>query len=211
MPIGRDLSSPLVIVNRFTVKGDSDKFAGRLREHSEYQRQQNGCSALLTFRSVPHPQVYTHIAHWRSLENFLEVVHNDAFLAHVRQFGSLVDTEADQAVSVGRLRLRRAVDCPANILLHHIRLIGDHRELERLFGVLTGECAQREGFGGSDLLRSTVRPKSYLGLIWWRDAEACDRTLASGYYQAAYERLTSVCQVRTERNRKVACLLSDDF
>jgi heme-degrading monooxygenase HmoA len=211
MPTGRDLSSPLVIVNRFTVKGDSSGFADKLREHSEFQAQQEGCTALLTCRSVPQPEVYTHVAHWRSLETFLHVVHDDTFLARVRTFGSLVEAEADQAVSVGRMRLRSAQDGPANIVLHHIRLVGDHRELERLFGALTGECAQRDGFGGSDLLRSTVRPQSYLGLTWWLDAESCSRSVESGYFRAAHDRLSSVAQVRTERNQKVACVLSDEF
>jgi heme-degrading monooxygenase HmoA len=210
MPIRRDLSSPLVIVNRFTVKGNSDNFADKLRAHSEFQAEQQGCAALITFRSLPHPEVYTHVAHWLSLERFLQAVHDDGFLAQVRRFGTLVEAEADQAVSVGRLRLREAADGPASIVLHHIRLIGDHRELERLFGALTGECAQRDGFGGSDLLRSTVRPQSYFGMTWWRDAESCTAAVESDYFRAAEDQLGSVAQLTSERNQKVACLLTDE-
>lgn len=211
MPIGRDLSSPLVIVTRFTAKGDPDGFADKLRAHAEFQRRQAGCTALVSFRSVPLPQVYTVITHWRTLESFLDVVHDDAFLAQVRRFGSLVEAEADQAVSVGRLRLRDSAEGAAGIVFHRMRLVGDHRELERLFGALTGECAQRDGFGGSDLLHSTVRPQRYFGVLWWRDEESCAAAVASDYFRDAENRLGAVAQVTSERNEKVSCVIDEDF
>jgi heme-degrading monooxygenase HmoA len=203
-PAPRDLRRPVTVINRFTVTDDIEKFEREFREHSQYLRRQEGFQFLVTVRSVYRTDQFTHLGHWRSLEDFLAVVHDETFLAHVQRLGRMVEAEADQAVSVGRVTLRNAVVGAANVVLLHARLEGDHWEFEQNFGALTAECAKQDGFGGSDLLRSTVSPQKYLGLFWWYDAESCDRTLHSDAYAEAQRRLGEVARITPERTRHVA-------
>jgi heme-degrading monooxygenase HmoA len=200
----RDLNGPVTVINRFTVKDDAELFEREFREHSQYLRRQEGFDFLVTVRLVDRPDVYVHLGHWRSLEGFLAVVHDDTFVTHVRRLGAMVETEADQAVSVGRMALRNALVGAANVVLVHAMVRGDFKEFEAGFGSLSGHCVKEGGFGGSDLLRSTLRPQLYLGLMWWQDTESCDRALRSEGFLDQQERLMEVSRLTIERTRHVA-------
>ncbi|MGK5627336.1 antibiotic biosynthesis monooxygenase family protein [Streptomyces sp. URMC 123] len=201
----RNLARPLTVVNRFTVKGDVPTFEREFRAHSQHLRHQAGFDFLVTVQLVERPDVYVHLGHWRSLAGFLKVVHDETFLAHVQRLGAMVETEADQAVSVRRVTVGggAGVGVPA-IVLTHGQVTVDCRAFEERFADLTHHCAGLGGFGGSDLLRSTLRPLSYLGVSWWESAEACDRALRDEGYLAQRERLAQAGRIATERTRHIA-------
>jgi heme-degrading monooxygenase HmoA len=203
MPV-RDLDGPVAVINRFTVKGDVGEFERAFRAHSQFLRRQNAFDFLVTVQLLDQPNVYVNLGHWRSLRSFLEVVHDNAFLAQVQRLGSMVHTQADQAVSVSRVLRREALVGAANIVLTHADVFGDHQDFERRFADMSSYCGQLEGFGGSDLLRSTMRPTAYLGLSWWYDTEACERALDSDGYREHRAALVELAEVASERSRHIA-------
>jgi heme-degrading monooxygenase HmoA len=200
----RDLGGSVTVINRFEVKGDTATFEREFREHSQFLRRRRGFDFLVTVRLVDRPQVYVHLGHWRTLQAFLDTVHDQTFLAQVRQLGPLVETEADQAVSVGRVLKANVAVGAENVVLIRARVHGDWRTFEQRFADIGEHCVQLGGFGGSDLLRSTVCPFLYTGIQWWRDTEACDQALRSEGYRAGQQALGGTARVTVERTRHVA-------
>lgn len=201
---GRDPSRPVTVINRFTVTGDVQTFERQFREHSQFLRRQEGFDFLVTVRLVQRPEVFVHLGHWRRLDSFLAVVHDDTFLSRVQRLGAMVDTAADQAVSVARTTVENALVGADNVVLMHAALDGDHREFEDTFDTLGTDFRGLGGFGGSDLLRSTVNPQRYLGLMWWRDTESCDRALGSDAFEGWQRQAAGGARVTVERTRHVA-------
>ncbi|ORT56555.1 hypothetical protein [Streptomyces sp. CB03238] len=200
----RDLGGPITVINRFTVKGDTGTFEREFRDHSQFIRRREDFHFLVTVRLVDRPQEYVHMGHWRSLRGFLGTVHDDTFLDHVQRLGATVETEADQALSVQRVLRENAVVGAENVVLTWARVTSDRRAFEKRFDEVGERCTELGGFGGSDLMRSTLRPMTYTGIQWWRDTEDCDRALADAEYQAALRALAEVAEVTTERTRHVA-------
>lgn len=200
----RSQDTPLTVVNRFEVKGDTGRFEREFRDHSQYLRRREDFDFLVTVQLVERPEVYVHLGHWRTTRGFLDTVHDDTFQAHVRQLGPLVDTEVDQAVSVARVLRADAVVGAANVLLTRARVFGDREVFERYFAESGEHFARLGGFGGSDLLRSTLRPDVYTGLQWWQDPEDCDRALADSGRLALVEQVRRAADVVVERTRHVA-------
>ncbi|MEU0130755.1 MULTISPECIES: hypothetical protein [unclassified Streptomyces] len=200
----RSQDTPLTVVNRFEVKGDTGRFEREFRDHSQYLRRREDFDFLVTVQLVERPEVYVHLGHWRTTRGFLDTVHDDTFQAHVRQLGPLVDTEVDQAVSVARVLRADAVVGAANVLLTRARVFGDREVFERYFAESGEHFARLGGFGGSDLLRSTLRPDVYTGLQWWQDPEDCDRALADSGRLALVEQVRRTADVVVERTRHVA-------
>jgi heme-degrading monooxygenase HmoA len=199
----RDPNGPITVVNRFEVKGDIATFEREIRRHHQFLRQRPGFDFLVTVRLVDRPRVYVHFGHWSRLSGFLDTAHDDAFVSQVQRLGPLVETEADQALSVDRtLHGKAAVGDPAVVLLSC--RVRDHSAFEKGYAALGEACARLGGFGGSDLLRSVVRPLFYTGVQWWRDAEHCERALASGAYRAALADLSAHATITTERSRHLA-------
>ncbi|BDH13305.1 antibiotic biosynthesis monooxygenase [Streptomyces hygroscopicus] len=201
---GRDLNGPVTVINRFRVKGDTGKFEREFHEHSQFLRRQQGFDFLVTVRLIEHPHVYVHLGHWRSLRNFLDVVHDDTFLDRVRRLGALVETEADQAVSVGRLLHDDAAVGDADVVLTHARVRGSGAEFEHRFGALTDRWSRLAGFGGSDLLRSTLSPMTYLGLSWWRNGDACVSALHDPQAEDRLREVSEIADITTERTVHMA-------
>ncbi|MFE3519530.1 hypothetical protein [Streptomyces sp. NPDC059166] len=200
----RSQDTPLTVVNRFEVKGDAGRFERRFRDHSQYLRRREDFDFLVTLRLVERPQVYVHLGHWRTTRGFLATVHDDTFQDHVRQLGPLVDTEVDQAVSVARVLRREAEVGEATVLLTRARVFGGHGAVERFFEESAELFGGLGGFGGSDLLRSTLRPDVYTGLQWWQDARDCDRALADSGRAALVRRIREDADLVMERSRHVA-------
>jgi heme-degrading monooxygenase HmoA len=201
---GRDLTGPVTIINRFEVKGDTDRFERLFREHSQFLRRRTDFDFLVTVRLADHPHVYVHLGHWRTLRAFRDTVHDETFLGHVERLEPLVETEVDQAVSVGRVLRDNARVGTESVVLLRARVGGDWRAFERRFAGLTDHLGEADGFGGSDLLRSLLRPALYTGVLWWRDAESLDRALDSEPVQAARRELQRGAEVVLERTRHVA-------
>ncbi|MEU1280329.1 hypothetical protein [Streptomyces sp. NPDC005805] len=200
----RDPNRPVTVINRFEVKDDVEEFEREFREHSQFLRRRADFDFLVTVGLVDDPRVYVHLGHWRSLRGFLDTVHDAMFTEQVRRLGPKVHTEADQAVSVRRTLHEAAEIGSAGVVLIGARVHGECAELEKRFAVLGDRCQDAGGFGGSDLLRSTVRPLSYTGLLWWRDATHCERARASEPFRTALDALREVADVTVEHSRHVA-------
>ncbi|WP_354643038.1 antibiotic biosynthesis monooxygenase family protein [Kitasatospora camelliae] len=203
MPV-RDLTEPVTVVNRFTVKGDVAAFEREFRAHSRFLREQDGFAFLVTVQLVDRPREFVHLGHWRSLAGFQRVVRDETFRRHVTRLGSRVETEVDQAVSVGRVLRREARQGSANVVLTRADAVGDHRRFEQRFAAMASYFDGFGGFGGSDLLRSTLRPSGYLGVSWWQDAEDCERALRSQGLNRHRIALADAADVITERTRHIA-------
>ncbi|MCX5055304.1 MULTISPECIES: antibiotic biosynthesis monooxygenase family protein [unclassified Streptomyces] len=201
---GRELSGPVTVINRFEVKGDTDNFERLFRAHSQFLRRRSDFDFLVTLRLAERPHVYVHLGHWRTLRAFLDTVHDDTFLVHVERLEPLVETEVDQAVSVSRVLRDNAVVGTESVALLRARVGGDWRAFERRFADLTDALAEAGGFGGSDLLRSLLRPTHYTGVLWWRDAGSLDRALGGAPALAAQHELGLGAEVVVERTRHVA-------
>ncbi|MFD0066760.1 hypothetical protein [Streptomyces sp. NPDC056690] len=201
----RSQDTPLTVINRFEVKSDTAWFEREFREHSQYLRRREGFDFLVTVQLVERPNVYIHLGHWRTVRGFLETVHDDTFQAHVKKLGPLVDTEVDQAVSVGRVLKENAVVGARNVIVTRARTLGaTASSFQRLFAETSEHFGRLGGFGGSDLLRSTLRPDTYTGIQWWRDTADCERALADPGHRAQAEQLRRVADIEVERTRHVA-------
>ncbi|QXE35944.1 hypothetical protein KQY30_18425 [Streptomyces sp. GMY02] len=200
----RDPDQPVTVVNRFQVKGDIAEFEGEFRDHFQFLRRQEDFDFSVTVGLVDDPRVYVRLGYWRTLRGFLDVVRHDSFVEHVRRIGPKVVTEADQAVSVRRDLREAAAAGSSSVVLLNAEAYGDGAELERRFAELSARCDEADGFGGSELLRSAVRPFAYTGLLWWRDAGDCDRAEATDGYRAALDAHREVAWVTTERSRHVS-------
>lgn len=200
----RELAGPVTVINRFEVKGDTGKFERIFREHSQFLRRRADFACLVTARLAEQPQVYVHLGHWRTLRAFLDTVHDEIFLRHVERLEPLVETEFDQAVSVGRVLRGNAMVGTESVALLRARVGGDRGTFERRFAEFVDACAESSGFGGSDLLRSTVRPALYTGLLWWQDSGSVDRALDSERVRAVRRELEWGADIVLERAQHVA-------
>ncbi|MET7664567.1 antibiotic biosynthesis monooxygenase [Streptomyces sp. NPDC005356] len=201
----RSQDTPITVVNRFEVKGDAEGFEREFRDHSQYLRTREGFDFLVTVQLVERPDVYVHLGHWRTMRGFLDTVHDDTFQAHVKKLGPLVNTEVDQAVSVGRVLKENAVVGARNVVLTQARTFGaTSSSFEQLFAETSEHFARLGGFGGSDLLRSTLRPDTYTGIQWWRDTEDCERALADRGHRAQAGQMRRTADVEVLRTRHVA-------
>ncbi len=200
----RDLDGPITIINRFTVKEDAETFLREFQAHSQFLREQQDFDFLVSMQVVGAAPVYVQLGHWRTLRGFLQVVHEDAFTRQVQRLGALVETQADQAVSVARALHADASVGAVNIMLTHAENPDDWRRFEQSFATMSDHFGSLPGFGGSDLLRSTVRPLNYLGVCWWRDTESCEQALCSEEYQDLRIGMAELADIATERTRHVA-------
>ena len=206
----RRQDTPLTVINRFEVKGDTEQFERAFRDHSQYLCGREDFAFLVTVRLVERPDVYVHLGHWRTTRGFLDTVHDDTFQAYVRKLGPMVDAQVDQAVSVARV-LRDKADVGAeNVVLTRARTFGGTSGFEQLFAQTTEYFEGLDGFGGSDLLRSTLRPDTCTGVHWWRSTEDCERARSSRGHAALLERMRTTADIEVERTRHVAyeCVLT---
>ncbi|MFD5769995.1 antibiotic biosynthesis monooxygenase family protein [Streptomyces sp. NPDC127049] len=200
----RDPTRPVTVINRFEVTGGLADFEREFSAHSQFLRRRPGFDFLVTVRLVERPHVYVHLAHWQRLSGWLDTVHDDTFTGHVHRVGRLVRTEADQALSVDRVLSEDAAPGDSSVVLLSAEVREDHAQFEKAYAELCRIHAEGRGFGGSDLLRSTVRPSRYTGVLWWRDEEHCDRALGSAEGRRALAALDGPAQVRCERSRHLA-------
>ncbi|MFD9443890.1 hypothetical protein ACFWBR_31475 [Streptomyces sp. NPDC060006] len=200
----RDPARPVTVINRFEVTGDLDRFEREFFAHSQFLRRRPGFDFLVTVRLMDRPHVYVHLAHWRRLSGLLDTVHDPAFAGHVRKVGLLVRTEADQAISVSRVLSENALVGGSTVVLLWAKVRQNQASWEQRFGELCRVYAQEGGFGGSDLLQSTIRSSQYTGVLWWRDEEHCDRALGSVRARRALAALGESAEVCCERSRHLA-------
>ncbi|WP_206506010.1 hypothetical protein [Streptomyces chrestomyceticus] len=189
------------------VLGDergAEEFEGELARQVQDWNLLKGIGSQVVLRSLDRPGAYLHLAFWQSPEHLFGVVRSDAACARLDGFGELAAVEPGQAVTVGLLGGGPALAGAAHALLVRVTPAGPAAAFEAQFGALAGPFLYDPGCGGCLLLRYTVEPRAYLGLIWWHGATAYDtatrgdrflecerrlRHLASGL---AFERVRTV-------------------
>ncbi|WP_432106069.1 hypothetical protein [Streptomyces sp. bgisy091] len=200
----RSQDETVTVVNRFEVKGSTEKFEREFRDHSHYLRGREDFDFLVTVQLVERPEVIVHFGHWRTMRGFLDTLHDGTFQDHVEKLGPMADTEVDQAVSVARHLKENALVGAETVVLTRARILGDPSHFERRFAATAELFGRLGGFGGSDLLRSVLVPGAYTGVQWWRDGEACERALADSGYTEQVRRMRETADVVVERTRHVA-------
>ncbi|MFE9770433.1 antibiotic biosynthesis monooxygenase [Streptomyces sp. NPDC005931] len=192
----------LTVVERFTTASASPVFERELLGYADYRESRKGCVLRVTAALTERPGAYVHLERWTGLDRLLRVVHQDpAAPAGPRGLAATIRTEAELLVSVGRMVLNGTPAEAARLVLVRAVVTGEPDRFELDFGSLVGQCVADDGFGGSDLLRSVADPCVYTGLLWWRDAAACDRARASEGYRGRRTELAATAHVTDEPAR----------
>jgi hypothetical protein len=167
---------------------------GELDRLVRSQRTQKGLDGQVVLRSLDQPGAYLHLSCWNSPEHLYGAHHTDDACARFHRLGRLADIAPGQAVTVGMMQARLPLCESRHALLVRVSGTGPASALEVQFGELVGQFLHDPGFGGGGLLRSTLDPRAYLGLIWWRSARSCDDALSGdrfGEHSRQLQRLTS--------------------
>lgn len=203
-PEARDLGGPIAVVNRFTVKGDADQFEREFLRHTGLLGSQEDADIMATFRVVDRPKVYVHFGFWRKLSAFLEAVHDEAFLRQAERLGSMVEAHADQAVSVGKVSDGGDPSRATAIILTQYRVSGNCRAFERALWERADQLLGHGGPGGTQLLRSVMRPQDYVSIEWGEDSELFQRVRNGRRYRELEACIADVAEMRAEESRYVA-------
>lgn len=202
----RDLGGPIAIVNRFTVKEDADSFEREFLRHAGLFGSDADVDFIATFRLVERPEIYMHFGFWHTLAAFIEAVHDESFLQQVERIGTMVDTQADQAVSVHRVVGGETCELTATtrVVLTRLRVGGNFRAFERNLRERGEFLTAHSGASGAQILRSVVSPRNYVGLEWARDAELFERARAHERYRQLTSLISDVAEMEVEDSRCVA-------
>jgi len=193
----------LTVVNRFTVQHDDDRLEQELIRTSDFLRRQPDFEFIVRVRLVRQQNVFVQLGYWRTHAAFVNAIRQRPFVAQVERLSPLVlETQADQAVSVARVIAPRTCSVPGEafgVLTEYI-LDGDRAGFEATAHEQALSYLDFPGFGGSDLLRSTLRPHRYLGISWWYDGDDFASATRDGYPVRPGHALA----VRVEQTRRIA-------
>lgn len=199
----RELARPVTVINRLEVKGDTGEFEDLFHAHSQYLRTRAEFDFLATMRLTEQPHVYVHLCHWHTRRALLDTMRDETFLGYVERLEPLVEAQADQAVRVRRVCESVTADT-GGVALLRARVREDRTAFEERLAELTDVLADSGGFGGVDLLRSTIRPALYTGVLWWRGSRSMDRALDSARVGVLRDCIAQGADVVVERARHLA-------
>ncbi|MGW3497511.1 hypothetical protein [Streptomyces sp. NPDC001020] len=198
----------LTVVERFTATSARPGLDRELLGYARYRESRKGLVSRVTATLTERPGSFVHLEQWTGLDSLLRVVHQDpAALSGAHRLSSMLRTESEILVSVGRMAGAAGSGTPteaARLILVRARVADDPERFELDFGALVGQCVSDEAFGGSDLLRSVSDAYSYMGLLSWQDAAACERTRHSDAYRARRARLANTASVTEEPARPLS-------
>jgi heme-degrading monooxygenase HmoA len=163
------------------------------------------CQVVL--RSLDRAGIYLHLSCWRSPSDLFGALHTDTAGVGFHELGRLAALEPGQAVPVGLMGAGLSLGEAAHVLLVRVTLSGSAPAFELQFGALAGQFLYTPGFGGGLLLRSTLDPRGYLGLIWWSSARSCDDALRGARSQ---ERRRQLLDLTDELAFERAQVVADD-
>ncbi|MDT0441408.1 hypothetical protein [Streptomyces johnsoniae] len=200
MRIARDLSGPVVVINRFAVKQDARLFEQQFLEHIGSVGRRGNVDLMTTFRSVGQPGNYIHFGFWRTLGAFVETVHDEAILREVAEVGTLVDTRADQAECLGEVRGdavsgRLSAACA---VVSGYRVHGRVHDFEERLWRRADHLARHGGPSSVRVLRSFLSPRDYITLEWGEDSHLFDRVLRSSAYHEMTADIVEVADVEAD-------------
>ncbi|ONK11259.1 hypothetical protein [Streptomyces sp. MP131-18] len=200
MRIARDLSGPVVVVNRFAVKQDARLFEQQFLEHIGCVGRRGNVDLMTTFRSVDQPGNYIHFGFWRTLGAFVETVHDETILRQAAEVGTLVDTRADQAECLGEVRSDGASGqlSAACAVVSGYRAHGRAGAFEERLWRRADHLARHGGPSGVRVLRSFLSPRDYITLEWGEDSRLFDQVLRSSSYREMTADITEVADVEAD-------------
>ncbi|MFI9154586.1 hypothetical protein [Streptomyces sp. NPDC053367] len=196
---------PVAMVNRYVVRGDPAVFE---RERQAYARQlcaRDDFLAHLAFTVPEEPGAYVALDYWSSVRGFFTAAYEEGVGRRHWALDALADVEVDQMRSVGRMRGGPSAEELRSCVLLQADVPDSWREFELAFGTLVGHCVNSDGFGGGELLRSTLRGRRYLGVLAWRDEQCRDAALAGPGYSVARHRIGGLATLTTYGGSLVAC------
>jgi hypothetical protein len=186
----------LTVVERFTTTSAPAVFERELLGYARYRESRKGFVSRTTVVLTERPGRYVHLDQWSGLDRLLRVVHEDReSLARLRCLGPGTRSNSELLISVGRMTPRANLPEAALVIFVRAVVEGEPERFELDFGALVGHCVSDDGFGGSDLLRSVSDPRTYTGLMWWRDAAACERVRSSVGYADRCTKLTATARI----------------
>ncbi|MEU4203908.1 antibiotic biosynthesis monooxygenase [Streptomyces sp. NPDC026294] len=204
--LGGERGRQVASVVRF-VLGDergAQEFEDELADQVSAWNLVTGLRNQVLLRSLDRPGAYLHLAFWQSPEHLFGAVHSDAACARLDRLGELAAVEPGQAVAVGHLGDGPAMAGAVHALLVRVTLSGPAAAFEAQFGALAGRFLNDPGCGGCLLLRYTVEPRAYLGLIWWDSATSCDAATRGDRFLEGERRLRHLASgLAFERARTV--------
>ncbi|RKN43903.1 hypothetical protein D7294_09440 [Streptomyces hoynatensis] len=174
--------------------------------HARLVGDQEDVDSVLTLRLVRRPGAYVHVTFWRTLGGFIEAVHRRSYLRRARRLGGLVETAADQAVSVRSARGERAgeIAAAARVRVTRYRVAGNGRAFERNLWD-RGDLLARQGAGcGSQVLRSALCPQCYVGLEWSQHREEFEGVLRNEHYRRLSSLIAEAAEAEVEDSLHLA-------
>ncbi|MGW1774651.1 hypothetical protein [Streptomyces sp. NPDC002104] len=202
----RERGRQVTVVERMTTTGDPSSFERALVGYARHRESAKGFEALVTAACPDRPGTYVHLDQWSTLDRLLQASHEAGHedgpspLRHPGLGPHTVST-SELMVTVGRMTVGGELSEAAHVVLVRAVLDGPPKQFELDFGALVAQCVPVSGFGGSDLLRSAADPRSYLGVLWWLDAEACARVRAGAGYRGRLAGLAAAAEVHEESTR----------
>ncbi|MFF2807746.1 antibiotic biosynthesis monooxygenase [Streptomyces sp. NPDC058000] len=204
-----DRHGALTVVNRFSVKGNTDRFERCFRGHAEFLGARAGFVASTLVRHTGNPRSYVHLNSWADDDAFVKVTRNEEFLDQVRRLGALVETRGDKMAAVLRRGVgRTAGGAGRGVVVLVDYEVDDPEEFEQRLAVRADALTGVEGIRAVELLRSTVSPERYLEAIWWTDREVARTAMDGATYLAHEPWLPGLAGVRTTETRLVSTVLA---
>ncbi|MDT0346914.1 hypothetical protein [Streptomyces litchfieldiae] len=202
----RDLSGPLVVVNRFAVKQDPRLFEQEFLQHVGRMGRLGKVELMATFRSLNRPQMFTHFGFWRTLGAFLEAVHDEVFQRQAEHLGALVETRADQAECLGEVIGFRASGLlrSARTVVTQYRVTGDRDAFEERLWARADHLARHGGPSGACIFRSIISPQEYTTLDWGEDSHLFEYVWHSDRFREIGAEIAEFAVSETDVSRCVA-------
>jgi long-chain acyl-CoA synthetase len=187
-----ELPAQLTVVNTFTVRDPADvpEFEGRFLAHVQYMRAQDGFVGHQLLRYADEPGTYVNVGWWRRPDDFQAVLAGEVFREHAKQFGRLVEVQAQPSRSLpavrGLDRLGRESTQYPVVVLECFTVTGD---VDRFTAAFAGYAAgvPTEDLSWIDLAAGLRAPLSYTAVSRWVSVPAYERARSGPAYQAVLE------------------------
>jgi long-chain acyl-CoA synthetase len=88
-------SKMVILLNRLTVTGDSEKFEEVFAKSSQFMRAQPGFMGHTLVKSLRNPGSYVNIAHWEQAADHIQSVQNPEFMEHITALAAVSASDPD--------------------------------------------------------------------------------------------------------------------
>jgi long-chain acyl-CoA synthetase len=88
-------SRMVILLNRFTVSGNPEKFKEVFEKSSEFMREQPGFMGHTLVKSLRHPESYVNVAHWADAADHIRSIQNPEFGEHITALAEVAGSEPE--------------------------------------------------------------------------------------------------------------------